>query len=1618
MKKTRLLAFVLCFIMLISIFPHNIAFAETSNNVSKEQRKVYLHAFNETPKVNTSENRHTVYMGEDTNIFLAVDNPNKGTYLDVNDPQVLTAKENAKTKAVAEADGKGLTGEARQQYIDYEVAKAVQLARHSEPQYDMQGYTVKIYFDTKYFKFKDNKNPINFKEPNKTNGFEIVDGEEVKVDTTLTPGYMTHKPSYKCEESDREGYAAATVFLMGNGFFPDKTDELWYNLCKLSLIPLQTGSTSVRIEYDMGSDDDLELFAKNVADEKLNFDANVLNDGVFYLNIEEAGKPTRPLTTKPGGTYNDKIDVQLYHTNNESCEIWYSTNGEDPRNNTKEGVEIYRQDSDVSKNDILSFETNTILKARVYRPSDKKWSDLATFTYEFLPRAPYLFNSEYNEIPNIYSETWKDANTGYYVYTADNKDFSKGISAGNVIYYTFDEDLSPEYTTRGDNAFVGTNPEEQWVLANSTSQKIESIINQSRTVRLVTVNKWGISEVSTYHLGIKPASVTATPGSGLDVEQPIKLECDTKGAKIYYTTNGDDPRKETRFEYTEPLYIDKDTVIKAVSLYDGQWSDVSSYWYIFSNKNKDGVSAVYPSGIYTGSVEVILYPDEPGEEIKVSFDGGKTWEDYDGTIVGDTTTVDKHIEFNARIKNSENTADDLGDKFVYIIKPLAPVFSPESCEFTAADAVTVFSPESTNENKESFELWYSLDGSTPNGSLKAPENDVVNIPVTGYTKIKAVVVKDGEYMSEIVEHVYNVVYDKPAKPTVTLPSGYYTREIGSEEFYTRFIEPPKGITIYYTIGNRNIPFEAPDLTVEGGAIKYDSGSEIPVTNDTMIKAIAVQTVNGNVVKSDVAVYDYIITPESPKAPASTLVKELPLIPVDALSVEKTDGKRCIVKYKVGNEVDGYVSGIIHVDEIDSDGKIRFYIDTETGNAYNDADKNKILYDSERAVPFTQSVVLEIKTVLDNAESETNAYTYIISDDDVQLTPPYADKESGTYTESKTPFTVNFYSIYEDRSDIKIEWKFNGEANWREYESSNPPEFETKDKIIYVRTIDEKGNASSSVGYIYTFNPPAPDLTPASGIYLKTDEESAVISHAVDIAYEQKNYRTYYKISTDSDWTYTRNPAVINPYKIEKTMTVMAYTFNTATNRYSDTVSCSYVVVGESALGAITIKWPFNQSRISAHKLGKGEYANGIQFIPDTDVYYEYAYTLTQESGGGTYKSDTFFYDDKAAFVPTERIDCMTITAWINGDRNNTELSHSIDFIHLDVPVTDLPEQSEYEKNTGYHVVNAYKDDPTIIVYYTTNNSDPTIESAERKCFTMSELGPEEKLTETTTVKAVYYSACGESTCTACKKSDYMNCPVHVYSEVGEYKYPVPTKTTVTVGGGGGGGTTTIDKTRKYTKDIFGNEHPTHIGYINGYPDGSVQPEGDITREEITSILYRISNHEYEKPFVATGEIFPDVNIGRWSTRDIEYMADKEIVYGYPDGEFKPSKNLSRAEFAALIFRFIGIEKANINNPFTDLDDSHWAYDEILALTSNGLMEGYPDKTYKPENNITRAEVMTVINKLLGRNPLESYVKSLKFNPYNDLYEDKWYYVTVLEATITHNYWLDNKGYEFKWEDWK
>jgi hypothetical protein len=358
------------------------------------------------------------------------------------------------------------------------------------------------------------------------------------------------------------------------------------------------------------------------------------------------------------------------------------------------------------------------------------------------------------------------------------------------------------------------------------------------------------------------------------------------------------------------------------------------------------------------------------------------------------------------------------------------------------------------------------------------------------------------------------------------------------------------------------------------------------------------------------------------------------------------------------------------------------------------------------------------------------------------------------------------------------------------------------------------------------------------------------------------------------------------------------------------------------------------------------------------------------------------------------------------------MAHTIDFVHLNIPVTSLgSDKIEFPIGTRYILVNDYPEDEDIFLYYTLDGSDPTYNDNPGR---VRYEGEEFTLNQALTIKAVYFSPCGK--CNECNNNNRHDCRNGVYGETGVYKYVVPTvKYRGTIGGGGAPAT---DATRKYTSDIFGNEHPTHISYINGYPDGSVQPEGQITREEITVILYRIIKHQHIEPFATTGGFFSDVPATRWSVFEIEYMADNGIIMGYPDGEFKPEKKLTRSEFAAIISRFAKLWKTDTANMFPDLEKTHWAYDDILSLKEAGLLNGYEDGTFRPENLITRAEVITAINKMLGRNPSEVYIKSLNFNPFSDLDKDKWYYVGVLEATITHGYHLDSNGIEIKWAGYR
>jgi len=656
--------------------------------------------------------------------------------------------------------------------------------------------------------------------------------------------------------------------------------------------------------------------------------------------------------------------------------------------------------------------------------------------------------------------------------------------------------------------------------------------------------------------------------------------------------------------------------------------------------------------------------------------------------------------------------------------------------------------------------------------------------------------------------------------------------------------------------------------------------------------------------------------------------------------------------------------------------------------------------------------MDIWALLDCVECEPNRYIYALSDNPVVLAPPYADRQTGEYEEIKIDNENNLFHIklYSLNSEDTIQYKMDNQGGWIDYDNNGI--LLNKDAILQIRS--QKNNYYSTVAsYVYNFVPLAPIITLPSGTYINDPAPTTkiVLDHRIPT---DRDYSIFYRSNGDrEDFRYTGQER-----EITHTMSFKAYVLNGDTGKTSKNKIHYYIIEPKNvAIGSVYIANPYDVERIGAHVLNTGDYADGIKLLTQSHndkINYYYSYTKTD---GTSFTTNNFVYDNAAPIMVNSSMDQITIIAWLTDNDGNRiqdiEITHTIDFIHLNIPVTSLgSDKIEFPKGTKYMLVNDYLEDENILLYYTLDGSDPSDNgNPGRFCYQGEDL----TLNQALTIKAAYFSACGE--CNECDNSNRHDCRNEVYGETGVYKYTVPT---VKYGGGGSSGSTVpaADETRKYTSDIFGNEHPTHIGYINGYPDGSVQPEGQITREEIAVILYRIKKHQYDEPFAATGKVFSDVSATRWAVFEIEYMADNGIILGYPDGEFKPAKKLTRSEFAAIISRFAKLWKPDAANMFPDLEKTHWAYDDILSLREAELLNGYEDGTFKPENLITRAEVMVAINKLLGRNPSEAYIKSLNFNPFNDLDKDKWYYVTVLEATITHGYLLDSNGIEIKWDEYR
>lgn len=146
----------------------------------------------------------------------------------------------------------------------------------------------------------------------------------------------------------------------------------------------------------------------------------------------------------------------------------------------------------------------------------------------------------------------------------------------------------------------------------------------------------------------------------------------------------------------------------------------------------------------------------------------------------------------------------------------------------------------------------------------------------------------------------------------------------------------------------------------------------------------------------------------------------------------------------------------------------------------------------------------------------------------------------------------------------------------------------------------------------------------------------------------------------------------------------------------------------------------------------------------------------------------------------------------------------------------------------------------------------------------------------------------------------------------------------------------------------------HYQYMAGYPDGTFRGHKDITREEVAAMFSRLLNKRPEP-----GKIYPysfvDIDNSRWSITPISYMSDLELIKGYPDNTFRPTRSITRAEFASMASRLADLDSGEAN--FNDLTKDHWANDSIAKAYTPGWIAGYPDGSFKPEMPISRVEVL-------------------------------------------------------------
>ena len=206
----------------------------------------------------------------------------------------------------------------------------------------------------------------------------------------------------------------------------------------------------------------------------------------------------------------------------------------------------------------------------------------------------------------------------------------------------------------------------------------------------------------------------------------------------------------------------------------------------------------------------------------------------------------------------------------------------------------------------------------------------------------------------------------------------------------------------------------------------------------------------------------------------------------------------------------------------------------------------------------------------------------------------------------------------------------------------------------------------------------------------------------------------------------------------------------------------------------------------------------------------------------------------------------------------------------------------------------------------------------------------------------------------------------------------------------------------------------HFAYVQGYADGTVRPNTPVTRAQVATILFRLLDESVRKEYLTESNTFTDVAANYWANTAISTMANMGVFKGRTADRFDPNAPITRGEFAAVCARFDD-SKVKTTETYSDIN-GYWAANEILRAAALGWVQGYQDGSYRPNNSITRAQVVTMINRVLCRMPEENADLLKGMSSFTDCAEDDWCYLAIQEATNSHGYKTKSGSIHEKWTD--